>query len=678
MAKQTINVGTTANDGTGDPLRTAFTKVNQNFTEVYTTLDEKANIADLPDIPQDIADLTDNSNLLANTGNVTFDGVTITGGTVAGAGTLIEVSTDWEGNQPAINGNGIFLSTALSEALSLIDNETGWVIRFATGASATVTSSYDYPAGGFWTVGWADSYNSSGQPIYPLTIESPDYVAAVYEPTLVLKANSAAEYGVTLFNSVDNDTHLKPTTRTKGVALGFAYGVGSHVRVEGTNNQWGNLGAGDKVGIVASDGEESAEWLFLKNGNVILPAGGDIKNSDGISVIGAGNITLTNTGVLNSDYSGAAYTFVHNNNGEEIDNIDTDVAITRGVQYGIYNPLFDEPQNNGPTTNMEWNSDGWSDLSNVTERSYGTWYSAVNNYPPASVNAELVMHDTANDKYYTFKFLSWQSGGQGGGFSYIRRLINTEQPVRFRKDDYGSQVDYIDTDVAITRGDQNGPFNPLVEEGWDQDVSPANTLWNKEGWDDLSNVTERNYTTLMAVGNSALGNWLPHAELVMKDTVNDKYYKIKFSKFTGNNNGGGISYTREEIDVANPNSGILFADGTSLKAGRVNDIPQHISDNQINYYIKREDAGKHIYMKSGSSVYVPPNSRASFPIGTTIVIVSGDATVYIYRDEVDTTIWGANLDNSGGSFYIPARSMATLLKIEEDGWMLSGAGLGID
>lgn len=34
-AKQTINVGATANDGTGDTPRAAFTKVNSNFTEVY-------------------------------------------------------------------------------------------------------------------------------------------------------------------------------------------------------------------------------------------------------------------------------------------------------------------------------------------------------------------------------------------------------------------------------------------------------------------------------------------------------------------------------------------------------------------------------------------------------------------------------------------------------------------
>jgi hypothetical protein len=35
MTQQTINIGNQPGDGTGDPARTAFTKVNQNFTEVY-------------------------------------------------------------------------------------------------------------------------------------------------------------------------------------------------------------------------------------------------------------------------------------------------------------------------------------------------------------------------------------------------------------------------------------------------------------------------------------------------------------------------------------------------------------------------------------------------------------------------------------------------------------------
>lgn len=38
MAKQLINLGTSANKGDGDPLRTAFDKINDNFTEVYGLL----------------------------------------------------------------------------------------------------------------------------------------------------------------------------------------------------------------------------------------------------------------------------------------------------------------------------------------------------------------------------------------------------------------------------------------------------------------------------------------------------------------------------------------------------------------------------------------------------------------------------------------------------------------
>jgi hypothetical protein len=35
MAKQTINIGSSPNDGTGDPLRDAMDKTNDNFTELY-------------------------------------------------------------------------------------------------------------------------------------------------------------------------------------------------------------------------------------------------------------------------------------------------------------------------------------------------------------------------------------------------------------------------------------------------------------------------------------------------------------------------------------------------------------------------------------------------------------------------------------------------------------------
>lgn len=35
MAKQTVNIGTVPDDNTGDPLRTAFDKLNDNCDEIY-------------------------------------------------------------------------------------------------------------------------------------------------------------------------------------------------------------------------------------------------------------------------------------------------------------------------------------------------------------------------------------------------------------------------------------------------------------------------------------------------------------------------------------------------------------------------------------------------------------------------------------------------------------------
>lgn len=51
MAKQLINIGVVPNDKSGDTLRTAFNKVNENFTELYNILDT----ASLTELAQDYA-----------------------------------------------------------------------------------------------------------------------------------------------------------------------------------------------------------------------------------------------------------------------------------------------------------------------------------------------------------------------------------------------------------------------------------------------------------------------------------------------------------------------------------------------------------------------------------------------------------------------------------------------
>ena len=70
MAKQTINIGASPNDGTGTPLRTAFDYTNQNFTELYTATGPSGNNIVVPGNATITGDLTvDTSTLKVDSAN---------------------------------------------------------------------------------------------------------------------------------------------------------------------------------------------------------------------------------------------------------------------------------------------------------------------------------------------------------------------------------------------------------------------------------------------------------------------------------------------------------------------------------------------------------------------------------------------------------------------------------
>ena len=64
MAKQTINVGTAPNDGTGDTLRAGFIKVNDNFNELYSNVVFDTNLAANLALYQTLAGLAANVALI--------------------------------------------------------------------------------------------------------------------------------------------------------------------------------------------------------------------------------------------------------------------------------------------------------------------------------------------------------------------------------------------------------------------------------------------------------------------------------------------------------------------------------------------------------------------------------------------------------------------------------------
>ena len=109
MAIQTINIGTVANDGTGDDLREAFVKVNANFAELSARNPEATTGANLGASGEGVFAQLNGAEMqfkkLIGGGNVTLasDGNSITINSVGGLQTLT-VETD-NGTQNVTDGD---------------------------------------------------------------------------------------------------------------------------------------------------------------------------------------------------------------------------------------------------------------------------------------------------------------------------------------------------------------------------------------------------------------------------------------------------------------------------------------------------------------------------------------------------------------------------------------------
>ncbi len=140
MSKQTINIGSSANDGTGDPLRTAFDKINDNFDELYgTSLTERVSLDTSPQlggaldvVTHSIVSTTNRDIVLAphGTGAVKASSLKFSGTSISSDdSTLVQIN---EG----LNVSG---ATTLSTSLALATGATvTGVDNGALGTSATL------------------------------------------------------------------------------------------------------------------------------------------------------------------------------------------------------------------------------------------------------------------------------------------------------------------------------------------------------------------------------------------------------------------------------------------------------------------------------------------------------------------------------------------------------------
>ena len=151
MAQQTVSIGSSANDGTGDPLRTAFTKINANFTELYGTGLDRVSLDTSPQLGGNLdingfnitsARSNENIRIIPNgSGTVELEGTTnVTGSLTAtgnifangninlgdGAGDQTKVTGVFEADQLQIDGTTL-TSTVTNGSVTIQGNATGGV-----------------------------------------------------------------------------------------------------------------------------------------------------------------------------------------------------------------------------------------------------------------------------------------------------------------------------------------------------------------------------------------------------------------------------------------------------------------------------------------------------------------------------------------------------------------------
>jgi hypothetical protein len=250
MVKQVINVGTSTNDGTGDSLRVGAQKINDNFTELYSSV-----AYTLPTASTSVK------------GGVVIDGIT----TVINDGVL------------SVTGNGIHkLNTGAVDLTLTADSTTGRLV--ATGPLIILT-------GGDGAENHNDNYT---QLQWTSDVANPDTSKSQYLwldtngislQTLDPEAYSnTLHYGLDGTLTFDDLGKVGPVQGSNGIDL-FANSNMSWAQLNYDNRNffWVNNTSAN-IDVLTT---ENFHWEFTNAGQTVMPGGYTFPLNDGMYISGA-------------------------------------------------------------------------------------------------------------------------------------------------------------------------------------------------------------------------------------------------------------------------------------------------------------------------------------------------------------------------------------------------------
>ncbi len=284
MAKQIIKVGTIANDGTGDTLRDAGVKINANFTELYGTSHGTAN--SLINGAHTVA-LDNNGDLiLATDGGVVFDrnntSIRVGMGFHIASGEGISLEAVDQTDPMNLTANNWYFSPTgemhLPLAGKISNNANSWYF----GANGNLTLPIGTVIGGSDPTQGITLTTNRGTLLLGNT---PERIGSPQHFHIMANTQYIGGYDQPLFDLfLGSDFNYVQLPGYDADQLGVDIG---------TNNLTGGL---------------QYKWRFGTDGTFTLPAGGDIVDSVGQTVLGFEASYWSGYTVLSSDISGITVT----------------------------------------------------------------------------------------------------------------------------------------------------------------------------------------------------------------------------------------------------------------------------------------------------------------------------------------------------------------------------------
>ena len=321
MAQQTINTGTSPNDGAGDPLQTAFIKCNDNFTELYNA--DVAGYSNISNGTSNVKVVSSGGNVtvgIGGTGNVAVFATTgeyITGlmsvtgnvqsGNLSTVGLISATGNITGGN--VLGGANVNATSLTGTTVSVTGNITGGNVLGGANVNATSLTGTTVSVSGNITGGnlitgalaQAATLSATGAVTFSGTTTNQQFGTSL--TTGVLTLGAAAQTGtLTLGQSTDSQTTniqtgATATAKTKAINLGVGGLAGSTTTIAigpvaaTTAAATATFNTATTVAIANTSGTALSVAGNITGGNVLGGANVNATTHTGTTVSVSGNIT---------------------------------------------------------------------------------------------------------------------------------------------------------------------------------------------------------------------------------------------------------------------------------------------------------------------------------------------------------------------------------------------------